>query len=493
MIDPKSSAFPSTRFTLPSCLLHDLRTPINHIIGYSEMLIELAQGGAHGDLATDLQKVRRAGKQLLDLISENFISDRGTEALPAKKSPLERESPLREQAGTPSGSAELTARGPTRTAQGLVLIVDDNEGNRDVLARLLQRQAYDVDTAENGLQALDKLNDGTFDLVLLDIMMPEMDGYEVLERLKADERLRHVPVIMISALTELDSVARCIEMGAEDYLPKPFNPTILKARIGACLEKKHARDREMRLYEELQQNYKQLQGLEKLRDDLTHMIIHDLRTPLTSLISGMQTLDVVGDLNEDQQEMKDIALVGGETLLGMINDLLDVEKLESGTMQLDYDIVTVSELVSAACGQIVSLAEDKKLRLVQQVGPELPALLGDENKLRRTLVNLLGNAIKFTPSGGTVTIGGRHSKAERSVEFFVSDTGEGIPAEFFGRIFEKFGQVESRKSGRTMSTGLGLTFCKLAVEAHGGHIELKSAPGLGSTFSFTVPLPSEPG
>jgi signal transduction histidine kinase len=118
-------------------------------------------------------------------------------------------------------------------------------------------------------------------------------------------------------------------------------------------------------------------------------------------------------------------------------------------------------------------------------------LRGDENKLRRTLVNLLGNAIKFTPSGGTVTIGVRHSREGPSVVFSISDTGEGIPAEAFGRIFEKFGQVQSRQGGRIMSTGLGLTFCKLAVEAHGGQIAVESVPGQGSTFCFTIPHASK--
>jgi signal transduction histidine kinase len=203
----------------------------------------------------------------------------------------------------------------------------------------------------------------------------------------------------------------------------------------------------------------------------------------------MQTLDVVGDLNDDQREMMGIAVLGGESLLGMINDLLDVEKLESGAMQLDYGVVSAAELVASAVGQVASLAEGRHLTLVQEVAEGLPPLLGDESKLRRTLVNLLGNSIKFTPSDGTVTVGARLSDEGRSVEFSVSDTGEGIPPESFGRIVEKFGQVESRKSGRMMSTGLGLTFCKLAVESHGGQISVSSAPDQGSTFCFTVPLP----
>jgi len=257
-------------------------------------------------------------------------------------------------------------------------------------------------------------------------------------------------------------------------------------------ERRRVHDLELHFTSELQESYRRLQEVEKLRDDLTHMIIHDLRTPLTSVIAGMQTLDVVGDLNDDQREMMGIAVIGGQMLLGMINNLLDVEKLESGSMPLDYAELFAADLVASAVGQVASLAESEHLRLVQQVAPGLPPLPGDESKLRRTLVNLLGNAIKFTPSGGTITVEASLGEARQAVLFSVRDTGEGIPAEAFGRIFEKFGQVASRRGGREMSTGLGLTFCKLAVEAHGGHIEVESAPGRGSTFRFTIPLPPPP-
>ncbi len=466
---------------LPSGLIHDLRTPLNQIIGYSEMLTEHAQETGHPEFVPDLQKVRAAGRQLLALLNDNFRPVRTPIAGPpaGHAKPLPKAEPSLKSNETTSGAA-----------QGLLLVVDDDEANREVLSRRLESQGYTVATAENGQRALDTLRAGVFDLVLLDIMMPEMDGYEMLERLKADDRLRHIPVIMISALGELDSVVRCIEMGAEDYLTKPFDATLLKARTSACLEKKRGQDRERHLYEQLQQGYKRLEELETLRDDLTHMIIHDLRTPLTSMIAGMQTLEVVGDLNEDQREMMGIALIGGETLLGMINDLLDVEKLESGAMRLEYAMVSAADLVASAIDQVSSLAQSSKLMFVRQIEADLPLLLADESKLRRTLVNLLGNAMKFTPPGGTVTLEARLSEEGRSIAFSVTDTGEGIPTEAFGRIFEKFGQVESRQGGRTMSTGLGLTFCKLAVESHGGHIKVESVPGQGSTFLFTIPLPS---
>ena len=374
-------------------------------------------------------------------------------------------------------------------------MVDDNETNRDMLSRRLERQGYHVAIAENGREAMEAVRGAlAFDLVLLDIMMPEMDGYEVLREMKADGVLRHIPVIMISALDELDGVVRCIELGAEDYLSKPFDPTLLRARIGASLEKKRARDREVQLFERLRESHQRLQELEKLRDDLTRMIVHDLRTPLTSVLGGMQMLTVLGDLNEQQREMATIAVRGGETLLGMINDLLDVGKMESGSMQLDYAMLDAVELVADATNQVARLSESRNLTVVTEIAAGLPPLQGDEDKLRRTLVNLLGNAIKFTPDYGTLTVTVRVGGDGKSMVFSVSDTGEGIPSEAFELIFAKFGQVESRHGGRKMSTGLGLTFCKLAVEAHRGHISVESEPGKGSTFSFTIPLgrPSSP-
>ena len=490
---------------LPAQFLHDLRTPLNQILGYSEMLAEQAEDEGQSGLVPDLQKIHSAGRQLLALLNNGAPSHTATPShaeipshadVPSLSDGVRQDRRRSPAATSPAPQMESPHESQTSAhreqslpdAQALILVVDDIEANRDVLSRRLERQNYNVAMAENGREAMEAVRARAFDLVLLDIMMPEVDGYQVLQQLKADETLRHIPVIMISALDELDSVVRCIEMGAEDYLPKPFNPVLLKARIGASLEKKRAHDREMQLFQQVQDNFKRLQELEKVRDDLTHMIVHDLRTPLTSVISGMQTLDVAGDLNGMQHEIMEISLRGGETLLGMINDLLDVEKMESGSMQLDLTVLDATDLINAAAGQVAALAERDNLALVRRIAVGVPAFRGDEDKLRRVLVNLLGNAIKFTPPDGTVTLEARRGEDGQSLEFSVSDTGEGVPPEAFGRIFEKFGQVESRKAGRVMSTGLGLTFCKLAVEAHGGHIAVESTPGQGSTFTFTIPL-----
>lgn len=252
---------------VPPCLLHDLRTPLNQIIGYSELLIEQRREQGPADFTTDLQKIRGAGRQLLALINDNFHPT-SPPAPPTTVGSL-AEHPIR-SAMEPGAEAFLksvpTGQATASAGQGVVLVVDDIEANRDVLTRRLERQGYQAAVAENGRQALERLRADTFDLVLLDIMMPEMDGYEVLQHLKADEGLRHIPVIMISALGELDSVVRCIEMGAEDYLPKPFNPILLKARIGACLEKKRLRDREIQLFGQLQIHNAEMARWRKMQD-----------------------------------------------------------------------------------------------------------------------------------------------------------------------------------------------------------------------------------
>lgn len=234
--------------------------------------------------------------------------------------------------------------------------------------------------------------------------------------------------------------------------------------------------------------YEQLQSLDKMKEDLTHMIVHDLRTPLTSILSGMMTLQGIGELDDMQKEIVGMSVAGGKTLLGMINDLLDISKMEDGSMQLEYTQVSPQPMVNRVLVQVASLAKEKRLTLIPDVPENVPPFSADEDKLSRTLVNLIGYAIKFTPPQGSITLSAFQKDGAPEIQFSVTDTGEGIPRESFEHIFEKFGQVEGRKSGRKMSTGLGLTFCKLAVEAHGGRIWVESELGKGSTFSFTIPL-----
>jgi DNA-binding response OmpR family regulator len=287
-------------------LSHELRTPLNHIIGYSEMLIEEADDAGDKGLAEPLAEIRRIGKQLLSLVNDVFSAEKararetGLQELlnglipPANQVITQLDTLLASHANntilvedlvkihaaanklleliahsddyTVAGITPGTTAAPTsipasvpfkdlpsheQAERGVLLVVDDNPQNREVLARHLERQGYYVVVAENGRRAIEMVGAAAFDLLLLDIMMPEMDGYEVLRYLKQDKTLSHIPVIMISALDEIESVVRCIEMGAEDYLPKPFDPVLLRARIGASLEKKRLRDQEIQYLEQV--------------------------------------------------------------------------------------------------------------------------------------------------------------------------------------------------------------------------------------------------
>jgi class 3 adenylate cyclase len=274
-------------------LRHELRTPLNHIIGYTEMLLEELPTGDKPEIAAGLSALRTDARELLALLNEVLARGRGeapdlgaardtlrpllarvrsaADALhgqtadagdEARAADLERiraaAARLDELLGPGAAAAVTTTREPAPAGRedgaaprGVILVVDDNEDNREMLARRLRRQGYQVPTAAGGRAALDLLSRSAVDLVLLDVMMPDLDGYAVLQRLKSDPALRDIPVLMISALDELDSVVRCIQLGAEDYLGKPFEPVLLQARIGACLEKKRLHDQEARHRREL--------------------------------------------------------------------------------------------------------------------------------------------------------------------------------------------------------------------------------------------------
>ena len=268
---------PDPRASL-SHLRHDLRTPINQILGYSELIREEAADAGHSIYDADLQKIRQAAKTILNLINENLTDDRlrligevvdrgaqtatpfpfalgrpsaGAASQPSDQAPAPDAEALAQVVHSVADVSAQLARSTTETeaarpaaVPGRILVVDDNEGNRELLARQLSRQGHVVASAPDGLAALERLRAEPFDLVLLDMMMPVLDGYSTLVALKADPALSHLPVIMISALDEIASVVRCIERGAEDFLPKPFNSTLLRARIGAGLEKKRFRDQE---------------------------------------------------------------------------------------------------------------------------------------------------------------------------------------------------------------------------------------------------------
>ncbi len=233
---------------------------------------------------------------------------------------------------------------------------------------------------------------------------------------------------------------------------------------------------------------RQLEELDSQKNMLTSALVHDLRQPLTAVVMGLSTIEHDANLPEDTREVVAIASRGGADLVEMINDLLDVTKLEAGQPLIQVGPCSTAEFIAGGANALRQLAQRSEIELAIALPPGLPDIQGDCERLRRVVMNLVGNALKFTPSGGRVEVSARSDDARDRMLVSVSDTGEGIPKELQGRIFDKFAVAEARRSpGGRSSTGLGLTFCKLIVEAHGGEIWVESEPGQGSTFTFSLP------
>ncbi len=238
---------------------------------------------------------------------------------------------------------------------------------------------------------------------------------------------------------------------------------------------------------QLERTVRDLKRAEGLRDSLSQMLVHDLRSPLTTLLGPLQMLEAetLGPLDETQKEVVTMSAQSGTRLLRMVNGLLDISKLEAGEMKVARTSFAVQDVLKSAAKEAKHEGDITTAPISIEAPPELK-IHADHDLLERVVINLLGNALKFTPATGQIGLRAFESKGDMRVE--VKDSGEGIPTEDLGRIFDKFGQVETRQLGRKSSTGLGLTFCKLAVEAHGGCIGVESEVGHGSTFWFEIPM-----
>ncbi|MHB8997860.1 MAG: nitroreductase family protein [Armatimonadota bacterium] len=364
-----------------------------------------------------------------------------------------------------------------------VLIVDVVTQSTERTARVLRRAGYSVQQCARPSEALAAIATHQPDLVILDALLPEMSGYDLCRQIR-QAITGYLPVIVTTSAQNAADIAIGIVSGADVVLLKPVSRYELLAALQALLRSKALYAELQAQTVELQSAYARLSDLEGVRDDLTHMIVHDLRTPLTNIIGNLQTLEETDYDAELTREFVPVAVEAGQTLLGMINDLLDISKLEAGKMVLEITEFPVSQVIEAALGTVRSLAEQKSLELSADIAPQDLRIHADEGKLRRALTNLLGNAIKCTHEGAVRV---QAHTEDGAICISVTDTGEGIPEADRESIFEKFGQVQARTEGRSMSTGLGLTFVKMALTAHGGRVWVDSEIGKGSTFSLSLP------
>jgi two-component system sensor histidine kinase/response regulator len=363
----------------------------------------------------------------------------------------------------------------TRTASApTIMVVDDVPQNLQLLGGMLRTSGYKVRPVASGKLAIQAVSIEPPDLVLLDINMPEMSGYEVCEHLKAVPELAEIPVIFISALTDVVDKVRAFAVGGLDFVTKPFQFEEVEARVRLHLDLRQQK-------RDLRESYHRLQKLEELRDNLVHMIVHDLRSPLTSVVGYLRLLEMSDEpLSPSGRECVEIARSSADLVVRMVSTLLDVSRMESGEMRLQPKECDLMGLTRDVMAKLNVLSGRHTLDLN---GPDQPVrVTADADLILRVIYNLLANAVKFTPDSGDIRVA--IEQVENGVRFSVRDNGPGIPPEYHGRIFEKFGQVDAQ---RRDSTGLGLTFCKLAVESHGGRIGVASRAGEGSTFWFELP------
>lgn len=368
-----------------------------------------------------------------------------------------------------------------------ILIVDDTSANLELLSGMLRGSGYRVRPVPNGRLALMAAAKRVPDLVLLDINMPEMDGFEVCRRFKLDERLQAVPIIFISALSDTQDKVRAFKAGGVDYVTKPFQFEEVEARVANHVElRRLQRDLEGK-NQALAESYDRLKELERMRDSLTHMIVHDMRSPLTSVNCFLEVLKMkaAGRLDEKALGYLDKVDQQVSNVIDMVNNVLDLSRLEGGKMPVKIGVVELGSLLDQA---VEGSGIHAQRVVVETGGHAKTAVSCDQNLVVRVLGNLLGNALKFTPSGESVKV--LVEVRDDDVEVSVRDQGPGIPDKYQGRVFDKFFQTDDGRQRKEFSSGLGLAFCKMALEAHGQHVGVESHEGDGSRFYFTLARPA---
>jgi signal transduction histidine kinase len=355
-----------------------------------------------------------------------------------------------------------------------LLIVEDAPVGLQLLGGLLERRGFKVRLATSGEQALQAARDEPPDLILLDIHMPDMNGYEVCERLKTDEALKSIPIIFISSLRYVIDKVKAFGLGGVDYITKPYQFEDVEARVRSRLSIR-------RLEQQLQESLARLKDEERLRENLVHMIVHDMRSPLSGILACMNLLQASPQLDPATlQQIINSTHKAAAGLKEMTTQLLDVSRLEAGQIPINKEKHDLAESLRAA---VESLSPQSGQRRVHVDAPASIMEVYDQDLVGRVVANLLANALKFTPPDGEIKL--TLTRQSELVRVAVADTGRGIATEYHQKIFEKFAQAEL--GDKRVGTGLGLTFCKLAVEAHGGQIGVESEPGRGSTFWFTLP------
>lgn len=358
----------------------------------------------------------------------------------------------------------------------LLLIVDDEPANISLLKRLFEPH-YRVMSVMSGQDALDLLAQAPFDLVLLDIMMPDMNGIETLSHIRSKSNTADLPVILVSALSEVDDIVRGLQLGANDYITKPVEIDLMLARVQTQLTVK-------RLQDERKQHIAELQDAHQMKDSFLQMASHDLKGPLGNIgMSQFLLRRIVAD-HAEGLELLDMIEDVVENMEHVIKDFLDSAALQSGKLDIQLENITVEEIVYDILGQYKLTAQKKEIELQ---APAVPGIMSaDRQRIAQVLNNLVSNAIKYSPRGSIVTVWAEETHGV--VRILVADQGPGIPVEERSRLFTQFGKLSTRPTEGENSTGLGLWIVKHLVSIQNGQVGF-DCPHEGGTI-FWIELPA---
>lgn len=366
-----------------------------------------------------------------------------------------------------------------------VLVVDDDRMNIRILGGILKAEGYVLNDADSGEKALEVYAATRPDLVLLDVMLPGMDGFEACRQLKKTYGEKCAPVIFITAKSESDDVVEGLGAGGVDYLPKPFKAKEVLARIRSHLQNQILSEQQKALVD-------QLSKANAAKNKFLGMAAHDLRNPLASIRGLAEFLreGAVGPLTPDQQDLIQTIHQASQQMLDLVNELLDVATIESGELKVQLETHNLSELVGKSVALINMEAAKKKTRVNFEANGAPVTLRIDPAKMRQVVDNLLSNAVKYSPPGSVVSALVRADSAAGHCSFAVRDQGPGIPDNERDKLFKDFSTLSAKPTGGEKSTGLGLAICRKIVEAHRGTIVAENLPGRGCEFRVTLPLSS---
>lgn len=374
---------------------------------------------------------------------------------------------------------------PMNLAGRKVLVVDDDRHNIRILGWILRAEGYALADADSGEKALEAYVAFRPHLVLLDVMMPGIDGFETCRQLRKAHGEKCAPIIFITAKSESDDVVEGLVAGGVDYLPKPFKAKEVIARIRSHLQNQILAEQQQRLVE-------QLNRADAAKNRFLGMAAHDLRNPLASIRGLAEFLrdGAVGPLTAEQLDLVETIHGASQSMLELVNELLDVATIASGELKLNRERHDLVELIAKSV-TLTNMEAVKKETAVQFASPGFPVeLVLDAAKIRQVIDNLLSNAVKYSPRGSTVTALVAAKPAARTVTFSVRDEGPGIPEGERDKLFKDFGRLSVKPTGGEKSTGLGLAICRKIVEAHGGTIAAENLPGRGCEFRVTLPSPA---